>query len=89
MRSRLSAVVTTLVAAVALAVLAGVAYMYSGLYNVAAIAPHNALSRWVLQTAQKNSVQAHAEKVGTPPQLSLAAAAANIIDEMRADYGSA
>lgn len=70
MNSRLSAVVITLVVAAALAVLAGVAYMYSGLYNVAATAPHSALSRWILQTTQKNSVQAHAEKVGTPPQLS-------------------
>lgn len=70
MRSRLSVVVTTLVVAAALAVLAGVAYMYSGLYNVAATAPHNTLSRWILQTTQKNSVQAHAERVGAAPQLS-------------------
>lgn len=70
MNSRLSVVVTTLVVAAALAVLAGVAYMYSGLYNVAATAPHNALSRWILQTTQKNSVQARAEKIGAPPQLS-------------------
>ena len=70
MRSRLSIVVGTLILAAAVVVLAGVAYMYSGLYNVAATAPHNALSRWVLQTTQKNSVQTHAEKVGPPPQLS-------------------
>lgn len=70
MRSRLSVVVTALVAAAALAVLAGVAYMYSGLYNVAATAPHNALSRWILRTTQKNSVQVRAESVGAPPQLS-------------------
>lgn len=70
MHSRFSAVVTTLVVTAALAVLAGVAYMYSGLYNVAATAEHNPLSRWILKTTQKNSVQAHAEKVSAAPQLS-------------------
>ncbi len=69
MRGRLSIVVTTVVLAAAVVALAGVGYMYSGLYNVAATAPHNALSRWLLQTTQKNSVKAHAEKVGPPPQL--------------------
>ena len=69
MHSRLSVMVNTLVVAAALAVLAGVAYTYSGLYNVAATAPHNALSRWMLQTTQKNSVQARGEKVGASPRL--------------------
>lgn len=69
MPGRTSTVVVTLVLAAILVTVAGIGYMYSGLYNVAATAPHNALSRWILETTQRNSVQAHAEKVGAPPQL--------------------
>jgi len=69
MRGRISTVIATLVLAAAVVAVAGIGYMYSGLYNVAATAPHNALSRWILETTQKNSVQAHAGKVGAPPEL--------------------
>jgi len=64
-----STVLLTLVLAAAAVTAAALAYMYSGWYNVAATAPHNELSRWILRTTQKNSVQAHAEKVGAPPPL--------------------
>lgn len=67
---RFGTVVATLLVAGAIVAGAALAYIYSGLYNVAATAPHNALSRWILQTTQKNSVRAHAEEVGVPPQLS-------------------
>lgn len=68
MRPLSTAILTLLVAALVVAA-AALAYMYSGRYNVAATAPHNALSRWILQTTQKNSVREHAEKVGEPPRL--------------------
>lgn len=51
-----------------LAVLAlgGVAYIYSGFYNVAASEPHSALGRWVFTTTMENSVRAHAEEIDVP-----------------------
>lgn len=45
---------------------AGVAYIYSGGYNVAASVPHTALGKWVLHTTMKNSVRAHAQSVQAP-----------------------
>lgn len=42
---------------------AGLAYVYSGAYNVAATADHSDLVRWVLETTQARSVRAHADAV--------------------------
>lgn len=41
--------------------------MHSGHHNVAATEPHNALSRWLLDTTKKRSVGAHAKSVSPPP----------------------
>lgn len=69
MGNRTAVVVATLLIAVAVALLAGAVFVYSGFYDVAASRPHNPLSRWLLQTAMHNSVRAHAKAVGAPPQL--------------------
>ncbi len=45
---------------------AGVAYMYSGAYNVAASVPHTAVGKWVFHTTMENSVRAHAQGVNAP-----------------------
>ena len=44
----------------------GVAFIYSGIADVAAISPHWALTRWVLETAMERSVERHARGI-TPP----------------------
>ncbi len=59
--------VAGLVSALALLLVAGVAYLYSGTFNVAASSPHNAFERWVLTTAMKRSVAASARSVSAPP----------------------
>lgn len=44
----------------------GVLFIYSGVYNVAAIRGHNQLEHWVLNTTMVNSVQAHAADIVVP-----------------------
>lgn len=68
MRSTPWVVTLTVAVTALLVVIIGIAYMYSGHYNVAASAPHNSFEKWVLQTTQKNSVQAHAKKIEMPPE---------------------
>lgn len=46
--------------------LAGLGVMYSGVYNVAATEPHNALSNWVLNTTMENSVARYARDIEVP-----------------------
>ena len=50
--------------------IAGVAYVYSGWFDVAASSSHNALERWALNTTMKRSVVAGAHSVGDPPPFS-------------------
>jgi len=50
--------------------IAGVAYVYSGWFDVAASSSHNALERWALNTTMKRSVVAGARSVGDPPPFS-------------------
>ncbi len=60
--------------------IAGLVYMYTGSYDVAASTPHNPFVRWVLETTMENSVAAHA-KAGVPAEpkgLDLAARGAAI-----------
>lgn len=63
-------ILTAALLTVLLLAAAGVAYMYSGVYNVAASEPHSALSAWMLKTTKRNSVQAHAPKTGAPGEVS-------------------
>ncbi len=42
-------------------------FIYSGVYNVAATAPHTRLTEWVLSTAMKHSVRRHARGIKPPP----------------------
>lgn len=53
-------------AAIVLGVLLGFAFIYSGIFNVAAAVPHTELERWVLQTAKEHSVRARADEVTVP-----------------------
>lgn len=63
-------ILTAALATLLLLAAAGVAYMYSGVYNVAASERHAALSAWMLKTTMRNSVQAHAPKTGSPGEVS-------------------
>ncbi|MEJ2367627.1 MAG: cytochrome c [Acidobacteriota bacterium] len=61
------ATVKTLIVLFVLAVIVGLVYMYSGAYDVAAVKPHSALTRWVLNTTKRHSIKRHAENISVPP----------------------
>jgi mono/diheme cytochrome c family protein len=48
---------------------AGLAFLYSGLYDVAATAPDWPVTRWALQTARTRSIETHAADIPVPPGL--------------------
>ena len=52
--------------AILLAVVAGVAFVYSGVFNVAATVPHTAPEEWVLQTAKERSIRVRAGDIEAP-----------------------
>ncbi|MAC58401.1 MAG: cytochrome C [Novosphingobium sp.] len=52
-----------------LALVAGVTFIFSGIYNVAADDPHTRPVYWLLETARDRSVAAHARNVPPPPDL--------------------
>ncbi|MFA9460169.1 c-type cytochrome [Thiohalorhabdus methylotrophus] len=45
---------------------AGIAFMYSGLYNVSAQYPHRAIPKWILHTTMERSVAYHARDIQAP-----------------------
>jgi len=45
---------------------AGLVVVYSGAVDISAVKPHYALTKWVLETAMKHSVERHARKVTGP-----------------------
>ena len=49
-----------------LGIAAGMGLMYSGVINVAATNPHNALTAWVLGTASDRSIHYHARGIQVP-----------------------
>jgi cytochrome c len=63
-------------AAVALAGVLGLAFMKSGLYNVAASSPHSRPMEWVLHGTMIESVRRHAKSVSPPARFSPAQVAA-------------
>lgn len=56
----------TLLAGAALAAAGGAAYVYSGVFNVAATDPHWPISYWVMETARARSIQRHAKGIVPP-----------------------
>lgn len=69
MGRRIATVLVTMVVFILVLVLAGVAFMYSGVYNVAANASDTALVRWILLTTTEQSIARHAGEVA-PLELS-------------------
>jgi mono/diheme cytochrome c family protein len=63
-----AAVTTPVVAALAVLLAAG-DVLYSGLYDVAATAPHWGMTSWLLDTARTRSIKAHAAGILAPPGL--------------------
>jgi mono/diheme cytochrome c family protein len=63
------ATVKTLLITLLILIAAGVIFIYSGIYNVAATAGHWPVTRWILETTQVNSVEARKDGIVAPPTL--------------------
>ena len=50
-------------------VIAGLIFIYSGFYNVAATSPHSPLTEWIFSTTSDRSVEYHAKGIYHPPYL--------------------
>jgi len=53
----------------ALIVIGGLAFIYSGLFDVAASEPHWSITRWVLETTRTRSIKAHSAEIEVPSGL--------------------
>jgi mono/diheme cytochrome c family protein len=56
----------TIVITLAVLIIIGLAFMYSGIYNVAAINPPGNLERWFFSTLMDNSVEHHSGSIRAP-----------------------
>lgn len=56
-----------LLATVGCAIAGGLAFMYSGVYNVAATSEHSAVVYWALEQGMRASVRVHAAGITAPP----------------------
>lgn len=62
-------VLVTVLAVLAVQALAGIAFVYSGFFNVAATEPHWSLTHAVLEMARVSSIKAHAKGIRPPGDL--------------------
>lgn len=69
---RIRWLVTGALLAVAMALLAGLAFVYSGYYNVAASAEHTRVVYWVLEQGMRASVRRHARDLQAPRDIDAA-----------------
>jgi len=56
----------TIVITLAVLIIIGLAFMYSGVYNVAAINPPGNLESWFFSTVMDNSVEHHSDGIKAP-----------------------
>jgi mono/diheme cytochrome c family protein len=62
-------IIATVWAVIVIAVLGGLGFVYSGVYNVGATDRHWDLTYWLMQTARTRSIRAHAAGIPVPPGL--------------------
>lgn len=62
-------ILATVAVAYGVLALGGLAFVYSGLYDVGATARHWPITGWLLQTARARSIAARARGITTPPNL--------------------
>jgi len=59
-------IVWGIVAALIVALLGGLVFIYSGIYDVAASVPHNEVTAWILSTTMQRSVAMRADAAAAP-----------------------
>lgn len=60
--------IVKVIIALAILVFAGAAFVFTGLYNVAATEPHSALTQWIFHTTMHRSVSMRANSIRAPSQ---------------------
>jgi mono/diheme cytochrome c family protein len=60
-------VIATLVVALALVLIGGLTFVFSGFYHIEANVPHWGITNWVLETVRDRSIKAHAADIQVPP----------------------
>lgn len=61
--------IATVVVLAALVLIGAGAFIYSGLYDIAASEPHWGITRWAMETIRMRSIKAHAAGIAAPPGL--------------------
>jgi len=69
-------ILLTLVIVIIVAIAAGLAFIYSGIYDVSAMRPEGKFSGWILSTTMDYSVKHHAKGITVPPLTDTATVAA-------------
>ena len=54
---------------ITLIIVGGLAFIYSGMFDVAASKPHWPITSWVFDTVRTRSIKAHASGIEAPPEL--------------------
>ena len=77
-------ILATAVAVLLLFGVGGLAFIYSGVYDIGASSPHGSISRWILETTMHESVERRADRVEVPDLSgeSLLLAGANDFEQM-------
>src|SRR5438128_7828580 len=62
-------ILATLAITFAIVLIGGAVFVYSGVYDIGATAPHWRITHWVLETVRVRSIEAHAAGITAPPGL--------------------
>jgi mono/diheme cytochrome c family protein len=62
-------ILATLAISFALTLITATVFVFSGLHDVSATAPHWRITHWILETARVRSIEAHAAGIAVPPGL--------------------
>ena len=62
-------ILATLVITFVIVPIGGAVFVYSGVYDIGATAPHLRITHWVIETARVRSIKAHAAGIAAPPGL--------------------
>src|ERR1700682_4154145 len=62
-------ILATVAITLAMVLIGGAVFVYSGFYDIGATAPHWRITHWVMETVRVRSIKAHAAGIAAPPRL--------------------
>lgn len=60
-------IIITVATTIALIIIAGVIYIYSGAYNISQVRSHSAVGRWIRETTKQHSIRKRIRNIKVPP----------------------